>query len=284
MPSKIFDIRSRSTWSFINLDQDFELEKKMLTSWVFHSIEKIRENNSISDIASHSKNLVMYTICVLHLHIPILGMITYLAYLVIFSYDLEESYKKTLEEGNLAGAFTLIERGAEGKNSDQNGKTLLDLYLKKISKNKETEEDLAITIKLWNQGLPFDQKENDFLLFFKKAILKEGVNYCLMLNKEWKRVQNELINELSPLIAFKVQEQEFQKLLARSPTLLDRYRNELMPPLEGILDSIKKEEDLLKQSMEIYTTGTIIGKVASCEAWSPLETLSQDKKDLLATR
>lgn len=279
MSSKIFDC-SRSTWSFANLGRDFELEKQMLSSWVFHSMQKIRENN---EIGSATKSLVIHTICIIPLYIPILRTITYLAYLVIFPYDLEKSYQKAFEEGNLAGASIFIERGAEGKNRDQNQKTLLDLYLKKFSENKDTKEDLVITAKLWNCGIPFDQNEQGVLPFIKKAILKEGVDYCLMLHNEEQRIQSSLMKELPSQIAFKVQQQEFQKLLSRSPDLLDRYRKELTPSLEGIVDSMGREEKLVKSAMETYTEVTIVGKVASGKAWSPLETLGQSKKEQLVS-
>ena len=151
------------------------------------------------------------------------------------------------------------------------------------SQKKEKKEDLDITIKLWNQGIPFDETEKGALPFLKKAITKKGVEYCVTLDNERKRVHKELMDQIPSQLLFKVEQQEFQKLLARSPTLLHQYQKELTPSLKGVIDSMQREEELLKRSMDTYTTGTIVGKVASGEMWGPLETLNQGTKDPLTT-
>ena len=191
---KTFNALSPSTWSMNGLLLETYREKQLGICTSTHHLNKMFKSETFSNCIYEFSLALYYEICTLPLRLPLINFITYIAYSVIFQADLNQKYQEALNEGNLQGAFVLIERGADITYKNKEKKALVDLFLDNFSRVEPSKEDIEMVHQLIEKGAFFDKKHPGFSRLFEKADKLNLTTIILSLLKK------EIFPNLEPLI------------------------------------------------------------------------------------
>lgn len=155
--AKIFNTLTPSSWSFASLVEDTYREKRYWESCITNSLNNIGTKSSFTSDVSNGSAALIYTVGILPLYIPVLNLITYLAYSVLFQFNLNQQYVNALNSGNITGAFVCGQRGADLKLTDKEKNTLLDLFCQNLlSKSDPSIEDYRMAKELFEWKIPLE--------------------------------------------------------------------------------------------------------------------------------